>query len=609
MNRWLEINLERRSSHTGELDDRLVSEYVGGKGLALRVLSGLAFSAASLAPGNPVILATGPLTGTHTPTSARSTLVTKSPLFEGPLDSHVGGTIGSKIKEAGFDYIVLKGRSTRPVIVHVSPKGVKFLEADALWGKGIFETEETLKGLYPSASVVSIGPAGENLVRFANVANDKYRHYGRGGAGAVFGYKRLKAIMVEGTEKPNYKAPKLFFALNRALVKDVLNHPDTKLRSELGTMMWIRMGQETGRFLPVRNLQECVSDDYESVSAERMKEELRWKRTGCPGCPIRCTKISEWDDKSLEGPEYETTAFLGLGCGVADAKTIAEANWLCDDLGLDTISCGATIAFAMECNERGLLSTKETAGLRFGNGRAVLETIELIGGRKGIGDILAEGTRRAATMLGKDAERSAMSVRGMEISGVNPKGSLSMGLVLATADFASHTRLWTATDEMLGNITIEELPTYVANGLDTINARNSLIVCDFLPFGLDRLAPLLSAATGLDFSEEGLMLVGERISNLARMMNIESGRERNHDTLPERFFTERMCSGLLEGQILTHSTFDSLVSDYYAQRDWDNQGKPSKEKLASLSLDADSLFHSVADEPGRDGALSESADG
>ncbi|MCK4547214.1 MAG: aldehyde ferredoxin oxidoreductase family protein [Candidatus Eisenbacteria sp.] len=584
MNRWIEIDLTTRKIRTGTQDMSVLDAYIGAKGVGFKLLTDYALDADPFSRENPIIFVTGPLTGTHVPTAARSALVTKSPLFGGALDSHVGGSIGPKIKAAGYDYITVIGRSSSPVVLHITPKGVEFLEAGNLWGKGIFETERNLKQRFPDASTISIGPAGENLVRFACVANDLYRHYGRGGAGAVMGSKNLKAIMVDGDRKIEYSDRAAFMKLNRKLVKDVVSHPTRERRYELGTMMWVRMGQEVGRFLPTRNFQAGEFDEYEGITSETMKKELNWEHTGCWNCIIRCSKLAKWDGKELEGPEYETTAFLGSGCGIGDAKTVAEANWLCDDLGLDTISCGVTASFAMECFEKGMIGDADGLDLRFGNGEALLELIPRIARREGLGDLLAEGTRGAAERIGQGSDYFAINTSGMELSGVNVKGCLSMGLALATSDFASHTRLWTATDEMSGTLRVKDLPSYVMKGQDEVTVRNCLVVCDFLMYSLNRLTPILNAATGMNVTDDDLMRVGERVANLARMFNRKNGRTKEHDTLPERFFSEPMTAGLLEGMRLRHDFFDDLVQKYYKVRGWHPNGAPTDRKLKELGL-------------------------
>jgi aldehyde:ferredoxin oxidoreductase len=586
MNRYLSIDLGSGKVTEGALDTKLAEEYVGGKGMGLKLLSDLAPTVDPLSPDNPLIFVTGPLTGTMVQTSARSALVTKSPLTNGFLDSHAGGHFGPALKRTGYDYLLIRGKAKKPVYLHVTDGGCEILDAGGLWGKGIFDTEKALKEKHPGSRVASIGPAGENLVLFACIGCDLYRQFGRGGAGAVMGSKNLKAVVVQGTAKIAYADDEAFRKLALQMTEECRNHPNAKKRYDLGTMMWIRMGQETGEFLPTRNYQKGLFDGYEKITAEAMKKELSWKSVGCFNCVIKCSKMAKWDGYELEGPEYETTAFLGSGCEISDAKTIAMSNLLCDDLGLDTISMGVTCSFAMECYEKGLLKETDGLELNFGSGEAQHELIRKVAHRDGIGDLFAKGTRLAAQEIGQGSEYFAINTYGMELSGVNIKGCMSMGLALATSDFASHTRLWTATDEMNGKLSIEFLPKYVVMGQNDINIRNSLVVCDFLPFGLDRLAPILTKATGIEFDQEKLLFVGERIHHLARLYNLRNGRTWKDDTLPARFFEEEMTAGLLKGRVMTREFFADLLQKYYGERGWDEKGRPTPATLKKVGLKA-----------------------
>jgi len=584
LNKFLEIDLTSGSVNTGNLEEGVLEEYIGGKGLGLKILVSEFPYGDAFAPENPLIFLTGPLTGTLVQTSARSVLVTKSPLTNGFLDTHAGGHLGPKLKRAGYDYIIIKGKSPKPVYLIITPEECQIKNASGFWGKGILETERELKKKYPGSKVASIGPAGEKQVLYACIGTELYRQFGRGGAGAVMGSKNLKAVVIDGDEKINYYDEKEFKKLNKQLSIDIKNHPNAKKRYDVGTMMWVRMGQEIGKFLPTRNFQKGLFDDYEKITAETMKKELNWKSVGCYNCVIKCAKLARWNGNEIEGPEYETTAYLGSGCEISDPKIIARANLLCDDLGLDTISTGVTASFAMECYEKGLLEKTDNLKLTFGNGEALLKLIEKIGNRDGIGDLFAQGTKRASEVIGQGSDYFAIQSAGMEISGVNIKGAMSMGLVMATSDFASHTRCWSATDEMNGNLTLEEVPEYVMNAQDEINARNSLIVCDFLPFGFDRLAQVLNKATGFNFTEESIMKSGERIFNLARLYNIKNGRTKKDDTIPGRFLNEKMIAGILEGKVMSKEFFNDLVQKYYKIRGWDDNGIPLKEKLKELNV-------------------------
>jgi aldehyde:ferredoxin oxidoreductase len=582
--RYLDIDLDAGSASIGEPDPELLKKFIGGKGLGLALLCDLDRSDDPLDPENPMIFLAGPLTGTAITTSNRSCVVTRSPLTRGFLDSHAGGHFGTALRGAGYDYIIIRGKSESPVYIKVNPEGVEMHDASDLWGSGCYRTEDILRERHPGSIAASIGPAGENLVKFACISTDKYRQFGRGGAGAVMGSKNLKAIVLEGRESVPLHDNARFRELAVQMTKETIAHPNRKKRYELGTPMWVRMGQETGGFLPTHNFKYGTWKDYESLTSETMKKELEWKSCGCYNCVIQCSKRVTYDGGDFEGPEYETAAYLGSGCELADAKALASANSLCDDLGLDSISCGVTISFAMEAAEKGLLSPEDNEWIRFGSAGAVLELINKIARREGIGDMLAEGTRIASSRIGKDSGYFAIQVAGMELSGVNPLGCYSMALALTTSDFASHTRLWTATDEMNGNLELEKLIPYIAGGQDDVNVRNSIIVCDFLMFGLDRLAPMVEAATGHPYTKDELLLVGERIHSLARLYNLRTGRTHADDILPGRFHGEESCSGLMRGRKIPREMFERHLQEYFAHRGWDREGRPTVETLERLGL-------------------------
>jgi aldehyde:ferredoxin oxidoreductase len=583
--RYLDIDLEAGTASMGTPDPSLLRKFIGGKGLGLALLCELDRSRDPLDPENPLIFLTGPLTGTTITTSNRSCVVTRSPLTGGFLDSHAGGHFGTAIRGAGYDYIIIRGKSEVPVYLKVNPEGVELEDAGDLWGKGCYETEDIIRKEHPDSRVASIGPAGENLVKFACISTDKYRQFGRGGAGAVMGSKNLKALVMEGRENLPMHDPEAYRKLAIQMTKEVMAHPNRKKRYELGTPMWVRMGQETGGFLPTHNFKYGTWKDYESLTSETMKKELEWESCGCYNCVIQCSKRVTYDGGDFEGPEYETAAYLGSGCELADSRALAAANSLCDDLGLDSISCGVTISFAMEAAERGLLSPDDSKWIKFGSADAVLELINKITYRQGIGDTLAEGTRLASKKIGKGSEYFAIQVGGMELSGVNPLGCYSMALALTTSDFASHTRLWTASDEMNGNLELEKLIPYIATGQDDVNVRNSIIVCDFLMFGLDRLAPMMEAATGYPWTKDELMKVGERIHHLARLYNLRTGRTHADDVLPGRFHEEESCSGLMKGKKIPREMFERHVQEYFAHRGWDEKGKPKFETLERFGLE------------------------
>ncbi len=587
MNKFLKIDLSKKKYSFSIPPKELFEEFIGGKGMGLKLLLDMGIiTEEPLSPDNPLIFVTGPFTGSLVQTSARSVLITKSPLTGSFLDSHIGGNWGPALKRAGIDYMIITGRSKDPIYLHITPDNVDFLDASSLWGKGIIDTENSLKIKYPSSRIASIGPAGENLVKYACIGSDLYRQFGRGGSGAVMGSKNLKSIVVEGNQKIEIYDPEKFKKINGQLTKDILAHPGPAKRDELGTNMWIRMGQEDGKFLPTRNFSEVGFEGYEGITSETMRKKLNWKSVSCFNCVIKCSKLAKWNNLEVEGPEYETTAYLGSGCGIGDAESVAYANYLCDDLGMDTISAGVVTSFAMEAYEKGILSSSEVDGLelKFGNSEAQFSLLKKIAKREGIGDILAEGTKIASEKIGKGSDYFAIQIAGMELSGVNIKGSSSMGLTLATSDFASHTRFWSCSDEMAGNLTFENTPKFIKEGQDDVNARNSLVVCDFVPFGLDRLAPVLEALTGIKTDVSKLLNLGEKISNLTRMYNYKNGRSSSSDTLPRRFYKEKQEAGIFEGEYLTEEIFSEWLDKYYEIRGWDSTGFPTPEKLNSLSL-------------------------
>lgn len=581
--RILVVDLSEKTSRVFEPPESLWALFWGGKGAGLKILYDLGLEPDPFSPPTPLIFMTGPVTASPVPTSARSCVVFFSPLTNSAVDSHAGGHFGPALRRLGLDGLIVLGRAEKPVYLEIQPEKALFHPAEGLWGQGIFATERALRERHPGAEVASIGPAGEKRVRFACIGTRFWRQFGRGGGGAVMGAKNLKAIVIPpGAEKISIAQEARFHELNRKLVADLLAHPMRKKREELGTTMWIRLAQEAG-FLPTRNFRECRFEEFEGITAEAMRRELSWEPQGCFNCPIRCGKFGRWNGLELEGPEYETTAFLGANCGIGNARAVAYANFLCDDFGLDTISTGVVISFSLEAAEHGLLPLSQ----KFGDEKGVFELIRQIAQREGLGDLLAEGTRLCAERIGSAAQYFAMQAGGMELSGVNPKGCASMALSLPTADFASHTRFWSATAEMQGALTVDSVPKFVKEGQDEVAARNSLIVCDFLPFGFDRLAPILAALTGMEVTPENLMEAGERIENLHRLINLACGRK--DDSFPERFFREPHEAGLFKGRPFTQEDFQRWLAEYYRLRGWDEQGRPRMGKLSKLGLPGDKL--------------------
>ncbi|MHA1482795.1 MAG: aldehyde ferredoxin oxidoreductase family protein [Candidatus Heimdallarchaeaceae archaeon] len=495
MHKYLDVDLSTQKIHEKKLDLELAEKFIGGKGLGAKILSDtLKPGIDPLGPENIILFMTGPLTGTSVVTSGRWCIVTKSPHTGIYLDSQIGGKFGHRLKRAGYDYILVRGKADSPCYLHVSSDGYEIISASELWGKGTFETEEILKQKHPKAEVASIGPAGENLVTFANIMTDKSHMAGRGGAGAVMGSKNLKAVVAGGTLKID-SVHDNFKELTRTFRNKVQNDPGVQNRHRIGTMMWVNMSNQAG-FLPTRNYQSGVFESAEAISGEKMIEENTYAHRACYGCLIACGKANKFDKGKyagldVDGPEYETTALLGSNCGIQDLAAVAKSSQLCDDLGIDTITSGATISFAMECVEKKILKQDSVENLVFGNDEAVLQLLQLIAHKEGIGELFSKGSKAAAKRLGNDSNDFAIQIKGLELAGIEPRGSFGMALAYSTADRgACHQRCWTPSAELHGDLTrfsMEGVPKFVKESQDERAACFSLVVCDFLPFDVSEM--------------------------------------------------------------------------------------------------------------------------
>lgn len=584
-NKFLKIDLSTKSYETGVTDPGIKEKFIGAKGMGFALLNQLNPSPDPFHDANPLIFINGPFTGTKIQTSSRTTLVTRSPLTGCAQDCHCGGSFGPRLKFAGYDYLYIIGKSDKPVYLYINEDKVNILDASDLWGKGIFYINDELKKRHPGTDprVAAIGPAGENLSKISCIGIDKHRQFGRGGVGAVMGSKNLKAIVVDGNIPIKYFDEEKFKEINLESTKNILNNPNIKFRRLKGTMKCIRSCQNN-EILPVKNWQKVQYDEFEKISSETTREELNWEDTGCFNCSIRCSKWARWDGHEIEGPEYETTAFLGSSCEISSIKDVALGNEICNDLGFDTISAGGTIAFAMECYEKGLLENTDGLDISWGNAAAQRELLQLMSEKKGLGAIFADGTRDAALKIGKGSMDFAVQICGMELSGINPKGSLTMGVAMAVADFASHTRLWIAETEMGPDFKITDILPAVIEGIDTTNVRNSLVVCDFVPLSLEVFAKLLNAATGSNYTSESLLKTGTRITHLARNYNLRNGRSEADDTLPARFFNEESLAGFMKGKKLEESYFKTFIKTYYKERKWNEKGEPVQEVIESFEI-------------------------
>ncbi|TFG13754.1 aldehyde ferredoxin oxidoreductase [Candidatus Thorarchaeota archaeon] len=596
MGKYLRVDLSDESITKYSLDISFARKFIGGKGLGAKLLyDGLDAGVNPLSPDNMILFMTGPLTGTSIQTSGRWCIVTKSPQTGIFNDSHIGGHFGYRLKRSGYDYIEVDGKASSPSFLEISEEHVDIHPAADLWGQGTFETERILKNRYPKSEVISIGPAGENLVLYACAVTGKTHIAGRGGVGAVMGSKNLKALVVHGQRPIETSDPTKFAELSQDLRKRVFSNPGVKLRHELGTVMWVRRANDAG-ILPTHNFQSGTFDGAEAISGERMRDEHVIGHTACYACGIACGKTTKFESGDyapleVDGPEYETTALLGSNCGIDNLAAIAKLSQICDDLGLDTISTGGSVAFAIEASNKGVLLQEDIDNLEFGNAKAVIQLVNLIATRRGVGDILARGSLSAAQQLNEDSVGFAIQVKGMELPGVEPRASWGMALAYATADRGGcHQRCWTPSAELSGALprfSMKGVPQYVKEVQDERAVCYSLVLCDFLPFDVPEMVDILNSATGFSFTEESYIETGERIWNLIRMFNVREGISSCDDVLPERFTSETLPNGDGKGLKVPSSVFATARGEYYRLRGWDQTGIPSDKLLKSLHLNLD----------------------
>jgi len=580
--------------------------FIGGKGLAAYTLwKELKTGIDPFSEDNLLVFATGPLTGTLCP-GTRMCIATKSPLTGLFCDSYVGGHLGAEIKMAGYDAVIIGGKSEKPVYIWIYDENVEICNAENLWGLDTFRTEETIRKEKGDMTirVACIGPAGEKLVRFAHVNVDRYRQAGRGGTGAVMGSKNLKALAVKGTGAiPIYNVEE-FMEKAKEAHRAVLENETARARKRWGTARTIIFTADQD-LLPTRNFREATFEAAENLSAEVLEKKFWIKHKACHSCPINCGKLGvvrsgRYTGTVVEGIEYETLALIGANCGIGNYEAVAYANLLCDMLGLDTISTGNVIAFAMECYEEGILTEKETEGLKlnFGNEESAIRLIEKIARREGLGDLLAEGVKRASEKSNSRCRRFAMHVKGLELPGYDVRASPGMSLAYVTADRGGcHTRSWPISYEISGKApdgtiidrySTEKRAYIVKRQQDETTACDTLVACWFLKtaVGNKRYVSMLNAAAGMKLTVEEFLAVGERIWNLTRLFNIREGLRRENEDLPDRAFEDPIPSGIAKGRKLEKSQLEYMLREYYINRGWDESGIPRKEKIKQLKLDS-----------------------
>jgi aldehyde:ferredoxin oxidoreductase len=602
--RILDVDLSAGRVETRPLDPALALDYLGGRGLATRLLyDAIDPAGGPLGPENAVVIATSPLIGTNAPTAGRGHMVFKSPLTGVIGTSNSGGTWAAGFKAAGYDALIVTGAAREPVFLDIEPERVEIRSAASVWGKTTHETTDILsaeaEGPGP-VRVLCIGPAGENLVRFAAVANDRNRVYGRCGPGAVWGSKKLKAIRVRGRERTALADREKYRSGYDQALYLMKQAPVTKrLLRELGTAGLVEL-IDLINMLPHRNFQDCLhrEEDLERISGETIARTILEKAAGCFLCPIGCqrhTRVAGTGGREErgEGPEYETVVLMGPVCGIYDLETITRANYRANELGLDTISYGGTVACAMELAERGLLPRAGAEGLdlRFGNAAALEALTTRVARREGLGDALAEGSYRLAAGVGHP--EYSMTVKKLEIPAYDPRASYTQALGYATSPSgACHLRggyavslaFFGGTRE-IPRFSLLQSPVAIRNMQNIGILQDSLGVCRFTgyAFSSDPWARMASGATGRDFSVARFEEIENRVAALERLFNLRAGATAADDGFPARFHETPIMVGGRERRIVPEE-MARMKRDYYRVRGWDEAGRPTKALLEALRL-------------------------
>ncbi|MBI9038842.1 MAG: aldehyde ferredoxin oxidoreductase family protein [Bacteroidales bacterium] len=588
-NKIISINLTNKSSETIEINDEVYEKFLGGRGLGVKLFTDRVHPKIEpLSPKNKLVFTIGPVTGTSVSTSGRMSLVTKSPLTGTIFYSNTGGMFGFSMKRCGIDGLIVSGKADKPCYIVINGEsGVELKDASFLWGMNTEETYARLKEIEgDSVHTLEIGPAGENLVKIASIMNDAARAFGRGGVGAVFGSKNLKAIVVKkGKQKTEVHNPELLKSYSKSAFDKQKALPVTRAAFPLfGTAGVLHVTNNLG-MLPIRNFQYGQHEKAHQTGGETIRKEIFLKSEACYACTIRCGRLTKAGKMKGKGPEYESVWALGANCEIFDLIKISQANYWCNMLGIDTISMGVTISCAMELQEKGLFPYKE---VEFGNEDVLIDLVKQTAYKKGIGSELSEGSKRLAEKYG-DAE-TAIQVKGLEIPAYDPRGAMGHALGYATSNRGGcHLTGYMAAMEIFNapkripRFTISGKPDLLVLKQNQSAVEDSLVNCKFSGYalGFDFHARFVSAITGLDFNVTQLLKIGERIYNLERIFNIAAGFSNADDKLPERFEKVTFKEGLSKDRVVP---VKEMLKGYYKVRSWDENGVPSKEKLQELGL-------------------------
>lgn len=592
----LRVDLSSSECATEDLNLDWARNFIGGRGLGARYL--FEWSDATIDPFDPanhLIFATGPLTGTNASCGARYMVVTKGPLTGCITTSNSGGHFGPELKFAGYDLLVIAGRSPNPVYLWIEDEEVRIRDASSVWGKGVWESDDLLRqevGV-PDVRIACIGPAGENLVRFAAVMNDKHRAAGRSGVGAVMGSKNLKAILVHGTGGVPIARPAEFLTAQWNKKASLRDSRGRQSFTRYGTSATLAPINAIGA-LPTRNFQETVFEGADNISGELINERYVVAYKACFACTIACGRVSKISDEAGgrflmhtsprnwkgagEGPEYESMYGFGPEVGVDDPEALIAAHWLCNDYGMDPISAGATIGAAFELHQRGALNGN--ASMEWGDAGRVLQLLEDTAFRRGLGDELAEGSKRMTAKFG--LPELAMVSKGQEFAAYDGRAMQGRGLSYATSNRgACHLKAEVLRADYK-DPSHEGKGRMVAESENQVATLDSMGLCLFLNSGAswENYLEEFNAATGLDFSMEDFVKSGERIWNLERLFNLRAGITPADDTLPKRMLSEPIPSGPREGMV---TQLEEMLAEYYETRGWPG-GIPSDAKLEMLEL-------------------------
>lgn len=610
--RILEVDLTSGQATAQTFDEAFARQYIGGVGFAMRLLADRTTPGLdALDPASPVVFAAGPLAATLVPGGGRYVVVAKSPLTGLFGDTDIGGSFGTQLKGTGFDAIVIKGRAESPKYLWVTEQGLELRDASGLWGLDTAETERRVLAEVgdPKAKVAVVGPAGERGVRFATIVSEMRFFGGRLGFGAVLAAKNVKAVAVRGDNLPEIADKGELKRILAEVVQAMVHDGTCDTLSKYGTWNTAAPASRNG-VMPVRNFQKTGFDRIERVDGDALLGTIYAGKRTCPGCPIGCRRVVKGDERyqvseEYGGPQYETVAALGPLVDNDDPFLIAKAGEVCNLLGLDTISTGVVIAFAMECYERGVVTETELGyPLPWGDAAGILRLVEQIGRREGFGAVLAEGVKRAAERVGQGSEAWAVHVKGLEVPMHDPRGKKGMGLAYATAgkgadhEASMHDEAFQRENAMPAFGFTEPMARQSTDGkprlVKTLQdywgvLADALPICKFplippRPFTPERVLAVLVAVTGWDMDLEEYLAAGERISNLWRCLNLLEGEEALADKLPPRF-AEVLPDGGSAGERYPAEQLAAALQDYYALRGWSPEGIPTAETLKRLGLD------------------------